>query len=99
MIYEYINTMTVAGGSNNVQTFSITGGLARYLLIRANSNNTIFRADLKDKNLITRLNYDFHEGEIVDDKLTVPMTGRYTIDITNASTDDTFRVILSVQEV
>lgn len=97
-IYEANTTLTVSGGSGNAITLRIPGGIANYLLIRANTASTVFRADLQDDNNITRLNYDFHEGEIVDDKLNYPMVGRYTINISNASPNDTFRIILSVRE-
>ena len=72
--------------------------MANYLLIRSNTASTVFRADLTDEDSIRRLNYDFHEGEIVDDKLNFPITGKYTINITNASPNDTFRIILAVKE-
>lgn len=97
-VYEANTTLTVSGGSANALTLRIPGGMANYLLIRANTSTTVFRADLTDENSIIRLNYDFHTTEIVDDKLNFPMTGRYTINITNASPNDTFRIILAVAE-
>ncbi len=97
-IYEFNTTLTVQGGSNNAVSHNIVGGRLQYLLIRANTATTIFRADLRDDNGIVRLRYDFHEGEIVDDKINFPMTGKYTVDITNSSPNDTFRVLLSLPE-
>lgn len=72
--------------------------MAEYLLIRANTSSTVFRADIKDEDGITRLNYDFHDGEIVDSTLKFPVVGSYTINVTNSSPNDTFRVILAVRE-
>ena len=97
-IYEFNTSVTVQGGSSNAVSHAIVGGRCQYLLIRANTATTIFRADLKDDNGVVRLNYDFHEGEIVDDKINFPMTGKYTVEITNSSPNDTFRIILSVPE-
>lgn len=97
-IYEFNTTLTVQGGSNNGVTHNIVGARCQYLLIRANTATTIFRADLKDNNGVIRLRYDFHEGEIVDDKINFPMTGKYTVDITNSSPNDTFTVLLSMPE-
>jgi len=97
-IYELNTTVTVQGGSNNAVSHRVVGGRLQYLLIRANTSTTLFRADLKDNNGIIRLNYGFHEGEIVDDKINFPMVGEYTVEITNSSPNDTFRIILSVPE-
>lgn len=97
-IYELNTTVTVQGGSNNAVSHNIVGGRCQYLLIRANTATTVFRADLTDHNGLTRLRYDFHQGEIVDDKINFPMTGRYTVNITNASPNDTFQILLSLPE-
>lgn len=97
-IYEAKTTLTVLGGSGNTVTLRIPGGLVNYLLIRANTASTVFRADLTDEDSVVRLNYDFHEGEIIDDKINFPVTGRYTVNITNASPNDTFRIIFAVRE-
>ena len=97
-IYEFTTSLTVQGGSSNAVSHNIVGGLCKYVLIRANTDTTVFRADLKDDNGIVRLNYDFHQGEIVDDKISFPITGKYTVDITNSSPNDTFRAIIAVQE-
>lgn len=97
-VYELSTSVTVQGGSNNAITHNIVGGRCQYLLIRANTATTVFRADLKDSKGFVRINYDFHEGEIVDDKINLPMVGNYTVEITNSSPNDTFRIILSVPE-
>ena len=97
-IYEHKTSITVLGGSNNTVTLSINGGLARYLMVRANTSTTVFRTNLQDDDNVARLNYDFHEGEIIDDKLVFPVAGRYRISVTNASPNDTFRIIFAVQE-
>lgn len=97
-IYEAKTTLTVLGGSGNTVTLRIADGIANYLLIRANTASTVFRAHLTDEDSDIRLNYDFHEGEIVDDKLNLLMSGTYTINITNASPNDTFRIKLAVRE-
>ena len=97
-IYEHRTSLTVSGGSVSSTTLRIIGGLCRQLLIRSNTSTTVFRADLQDSNGKTRRNYDFHQGELNDMELTLPMVGTYTINITNVSPDDTFDLILAVQE-
>ena len=98
VIYEHKTLLPTASGSVNSTTLRIPGGLAKYLLIRANTSTTVFRANLNDEDGITRLNYGYHQGEIRDDTLEYPLTGTYTLQVTNASPNDTFRIILSVQE-
>ena len=83
-------------------TLTIPGGLLRQVLIRANTSTTVFRADLVDENSITCLNYGYHRGELNDTGahggLPFPVAGEYTLNITNASPNDTFSIVLGVQE-
>ncbi len=96
-IYEHKTTQTAASGSVSSTTLTIPGGLLRSILVRANTSTTVFRFDVGD-GVDTRLNYDYHEGEINETNVNLPVAGDYTCNITNASADDTFRVILTVQE-
>lgn len=97
-IYEHKTQVTAASGSTSSDTLKVRGGILRYLLIRANTSSTLFRASLVDENSVTRINYGFSTGELVDDKIAIPVVGTYTINITNASPDDTFQVVFSVEE-
>jgi hypothetical protein len=97
-IYEHRTSLTASAGEVSTTSLKIVGGLLRYVLVRANTATTNFRLTLKDDHNTERLNYGFHKGEIVDDKLSMPVDGTYTAVITNANQDDTFELILSVQE-
>ena len=97
-IYEHTTSLTTASGSISTVTLNIRGAILRYLLVRAGTSSTVFKTNLIDGDSITRLNYGFHTGELVDDKIAIPVVGNYTIQIQNASPDDTFRVILSCEE-
>ena len=90
--------MTIASGAISTTTLKILGGIGKYLLIRANSSGTSFRADIKDDDSEIRIDYGYHKGELVDDKLRLPMSGTYTINIKNGSYNDLFKIILSVEE-
>lgn len=90
--------MTVSGASFSSASLRIPGGLLRYLLVRANTTTTIFQTTLADTNGTVRMTYDYHEGEIVDNSLILPVVGSYTVNITNASQNDIFKVVLAVQE-
>lgn len=97
-IHEHRVSITAAAGSVASTTLNIRGGLMRNFLVRANSSTTIFRANLVDSNSVTRMNYGFHEFEINDQNVSFPMVGTYTLNITNASYDDQFQVVLSIEE-
>ncbi len=101
-IYEYYATVSSAGGSNASTTLKVRGGLLQQVLVRANTASTVFRVNLVDDNTVTRLNYGYHTGELNDTgiggALPMPMEGQYTVNITNASPNDTFTIILAIQE-
>ena len=98
-IYEHVAQVTTVSGSTSSVTLNVPGGILRYLLVQAQtSGTTIFRVNLTDANSTVRLNYAFVEGELVDDKIQFPVTGKYSINITNTSPDDTFKIIYSIQE-
>ena len=98
--YEHTTSLPTASGTFSTATLFIPGGEGRQLLVRANTATTLFRVQLIDENSITRRNWGFHRGELNDtsDNIRMAFVGSYTIQITNASPDDTFRVILSVRE-
>lgn len=96
-IYEHKDTVTASGGTTTSTTLNIRGGLLRQVLIRANTSNTVFSANLSDSSLVRR-HYDFHTGELNDMEVELPVCGPYTLTLTNASADDTFSVVLAVQE-
>jgi len=96
-IYEHKTSMTVSAGSVSTLTLNIPGGILKNVLVRANTSTTIFRANLTD-GVDTRVNWDYEQGELNDQTISFPMSGTYTFNITNASPNDTFRIILSVQE-
>ena len=100
-IYEHKANLTTVAGTVASTTLRIPGGIARYFLVRALTSPalTTFRADLTDEDGIVRVNYGYHVGELRDDIIEYPLAGTYTVNITNVGpSNDTFRIILSVQE-
>ncbi len=97
-IHEHRVSITAASGSAASSTLNIRGGILRQMLVRANTATTTFAVNLVDENSLTRGNWGFHEGELNDVSTKIPMRGTYTINITNASLDDTFNVLLGIQE-
>lgn len=98
-IYEFRTSLTVSAGAAATTTLRVPGGLMQQFLIQANTSTTVFRANLTDSNSRVRRNYGFHTGELDDTGSHFPVTGPYTINITNASpADETFQVVFAVQE-
>lgn len=98
-IYEHRTDVTTASGSVASISLRMPGGILRDVLVRANtSSSCIFAFNLTDENGVVRQNYAFHRGELHDTQIQLPVTGKYTANITNASPDDTFTLILAVQE-
>ena len=98
MIYEFTTSMTITAGSISQAILKCRGGLARQFVVRANTSTTVFRASLSDSNGDVRRSYDFHQGELVDDTIQLPVQGAWTISITNVSPNDTLKIILGIEE-
>jgi len=97
-IYQHKFTVTAAAGSTATTTLKIFGGLFRHLVILANTSTTVFRASLVDDNSLTIKNWGFSKGELNDDTISIPVSGAYVLNITNASSNDIFNGVLSVNE-
>ena len=97
-IYEHRDSITAISGAVASLSLKVPGGLLRDVLIRANTATTLFRANLQDSNSVVRQDYAFHRGEIHDTAITLPIQGQWSVNIANASADDTFQVVLGIQE-
>ena len=98
MIYEFKTSLTVSGGSASTVTLNIIHGLLRSVFVKANTDTTVFRFNLKDEDNLPRQDYGFSTGMLNDNLIQYPITGRYTVSITNASPNDTFAIRLGIEE-
>lgn len=97
-VYEHRATVTAVAGATASTTLSIPGGRIGQVLIRANTDTTVFRADLTDANGLARRHYGYATHEINDTTLDLPWAGPCTLNITNASPNDTFSILFAVAE-
>lgn len=98
-VYEHKTSIQVAGGSNNTVSLRVTGGMWGFFMVRPNTSTTVFRANVQNSDGDVVRNYAFVRTELLDDTVKIPVSGRYTINITNASvTDETFRILFAVAE-
>ena len=97
-IYEHRTSLATTSGDTTTVTLNIRGGLIRQLLVRANTATTVFRANLSDASSLTRRNWGFSTGEL-DQEMSMPVSGRVTLNVTNASpATETFNVYIGVEE-
>lgn len=97
-IYEFGTTLAVSVGSTATVSLPIRGGLLQQFWIQANTASTVFRANLVDDHSRRRMDWGFHTGQLNEVGLRMPMVNKYTINITNVSPNDIFKVLLAVQE-
>lgn len=102
MIYEHRTSLATTGGSTSTTTLNIRGGLLRQLLVRSGTSTTVFRVNIVDtSNMLgsfQRRNWGFHTNEL-DEEMAMPVNGKITLNVTNASPlTDTFSIYLGVEE-
>lgn len=68
------------------------------LYVKANTSSTVFRVNLQDEDGDNILDYGFHTGMLRDTDIAVPLSGKNTLQITNASPNDIFKVKIKVEE-
>ncbi len=97
-IHEHRDEITAASGETSSITLPIVGGILKQTLIQANTSTTVFKVNLTDSNGVKRLEWSIQTGCLNDLISELPMRGQYTLNITNASPDDTFTVVLGIEE-
>ncbi len=97
-IYEFRTSLTTAAGSTSAVSLKVFGGLCRQVFVQANTATTVFRVNIQDYKSTQRMDYGFHTGMLNDNSIALPMQEKMTVNITNASPNDTFKVYLGIQE-
>jgi len=98
-VHQHRERVTASSGSVTSTTLGLKGGILRHVIVRADTDTTVFRMNLADDKGLVAINYPYHVGEINDWDVAIPVAhGRYTINITNSSPDDTFEVYLGIEE-
>lgn len=96
-IYQFRATVTTASGTTSSTSLKIPGGICRQVIIVANTATTVFQPYITDESGLEVSRYGLQTGEM-SDITSIPMSGRYIVNITNASPDDTFQIMLGVEE-
>jgi len=96
-VYQFRATVTTASGATSSTSLNIPGGVCRQVIVQAATSTTVFRANLTDASSLNVMDYGLNTGEF-NDVTSIPMSGRYVFNITNASLDDTFKIYFGVEE-
>ncbi len=96
-IYQFRATVVTAAGATSTTTLDVIGGICRQVLIVANTATTAFQPFITDDKGLEVSRYSLQVGEM-SDITSIPMAGKYIVNITNASPDDTFKIMLGIQE-
>jgi len=96
-IYQFRRTVTTAAGATTSTSLRVLGGICRQVLIVANTNTTVFSSFITDESGLEVSRYGLQTAEL-NDITAFPMAGTYTVNITNASPDDTFTIYFAVEE-
>ncbi len=96
-VYQFRSTVTAAAGSTSSTSLKIPGGICRQVIIVANTSSTTFLTTITDDKSLEVMRYSSQTGEL-NDVTAFPMQGNYSVNITNASADDTFKLYFAVEE-
>ena len=96
-VYQFRATVTTLSGATSSTSLNVRGGVCRQVIVQASTSATVFRANLTDASGLNIMDYGLNTGEF-NDVTGIPMAGRYTFNITNASPDDTFSIYFGVEE-
>lgn len=98
--YE-INSQNAVSGAWSSNTLDIKSGVCYQIILAANASNLTFDFKLIDEK--SNVVYDTIRREktatfVLDDEVTLPMKGIYTLRVYNASSDGTFSGRLMVRD-
>lgn len=97
-VYQHRAVVSTSAGSTSTTSLNVLGGLCRQVYIAANTSSTVFLANLQDESNLKVMDWGTHTGVLNDIRIALPMAGKYTLNITNASPNDIFNVLMAVEE-
>jgi len=88
---------TTSGNSWNSSPLKLRG-LCRQVIVKATNTNTFFDFTIFDEDNIEVLHRDSNEADL-NELLTLPLQGLYTLRISNSTNDEAYTVKLIIQEI
>lgn len=98
MIKEPINkSVTVINGTWSGNTQNINGGILLHVIVQAATETTTFDFSITDNSSIVVKNWIGITDEL-NEEIYIPVEGKYTLRISNASANENFTVYLGIDE-
>jgi hypothetical protein len=96
--YIHKATVSTAAGAASSASLRVNGGIWRHLIVRANTaNTTLFRVTVDDENDVTLRHYGYHEGDLNDTQIAIPVVGVLTVRISSSSAAETYTIRVGVE--
>lgn len=81
-----------------MNTQNLKGGICRQVIVKASTAATTFHVTITDENSLPVRTYSTATGILLDDNRVIPVMGIYTLQITTASADGLFTLMMMVEE-
>lgn len=90
-------TVTVSSGAWSGNTQKIIGGVLLHVVVQAATATTTFDFSITDEDGIVIKEWTDNTDEL-NEEVYIPMSGIYTLAISNSSEDEVFKVYLGIDE-
>ncbi len=90
--------VTTIGSSAKFSTVNLKG-ILMHLIVRANTPSTIFDVTIYDEDNVILKEWNDVDGEVNETNMGMPLSGDYTVQISNAGKDEVFRIYLAMREI
>ena len=92
-----VKSVTVSAGTWSGNTQNIGGGILLHIVVQATTVTTTFDFSITDSNSIVIKKWTGITDEL-NEEVYIPVEGKYTLTISNASADEVFEVYLGIDE-
>ena len=90
-------TGTVSSGTFSTNTNSLIRGLLRHIAVKPNSETTTYDIKITNSDSIDIYERKSEIGTL-SEVITLPFRGIYTVEISNSTADEEFKIQLGIQE-
>lgn len=92
-----VKSVTVSAGIWSGNTQNIIGGVLLHVVVQATTATTTFDFSITDDHSIVIKEWIGNTDEL-NEEVSTPVAGKYTLSISNASVDEDFTVYLGIDE-
>lgn len=96
---KILKTLTVSDNSGTLDMVDPIRGVLAHLVVRSESDNTIFDFALKDKDLDFVIWQRESVTQEINEDIEIPLQGNYEVVINNVTANEDFRIYMAVREI